>query len=496
MKKLFTLITLLAAALGTVQAQRKTVTLTEAGTLAQQFDSATAYSMTSLTISGPMNGTDVKFLRDLMATATSDDVAKGKLTTLNLKNARFVDGGDVYFETQRDNGSYMAYRSRKDSIPPSMFYGCRQLSAITLPDSLVYIDSLAFCFCALKEITIPASVKGLGLGVFELNESLSKITLNEGLESVGKLCFYSCDALTSITFPNSVKEIGVGCFYWAQGLTYVKLPDSLEVIPRSCFEYSHTIKTLSIPKTVKRIEESAFVHCIALTSLVLPEGLEYIGEEAFAYCTRLQECTLPSTLNEVGGVIFAGDYQLTAGGIPLNEANPYFCTIDGSLFSKDSTIMYEYYNSGDTAYSVPSTVEEIAYKGLGYAYDLHEITLPPGLMMIDYHGIYFVYGVTRLISLAETPPDCVGQALDTYLYSTAKLYVPEGTKDDYAAAPVWKDFNIEEIPAAAIVQVKDEALQDLGPVYYDTAGRRYRTPQPGLNVVKYPDGSSKKIFFQ
>ena len=72
-----------------------------------------------------------------------------------------------------------------------------------------WISSYAFSNCKnITEITIPDSVTEIGNYAFDNCTSLSKVQLSNGLTKIGDYAFYYCKNLTEITIPDSVTEIG------------------------------------------------------------------------------------------------------------------------------------------------------------------------------------------------------------------------------------------------------------------------------------------------
>ena len=76
------------------------------------------------------------------------------------------------------------------------------------------------------------------------------------------------------------------------------------------------------------------------------------------------------------------------------------------------------------------------------------------------------------------------------------LYVPQGTKQDYFLADIWGDFeNIVEYDPTGID--KTTTSTDVEEVSrYSVNGQRLVGPTKGLNIVKYSDGSVKKVVVQ
>lgn len=74
------------------------VVLTEAGTLDEAIGEQEKYQFTTLNIAGPLNGTDIRYLRDIMGTDISGENTNGRLQYLNLNDATIVAGGSSYDE--------------------------------------------------------------------------------------------------------------------------------------------------------------------------------------------------------------------------------------------------------------------------------------------------------------------------------------------------------------------------------------------------------------
>ncbi len=93
------------------------------------------------------------------------------------------------------------------------FYGCIELTSITIPDSVTNINTGAFQGCTgLTSITIPDSVTSIGHGAFENCTGLTSITIPDSEIVIGSDSFTNCTGLTSITIPDSVKGIGIKAF--------------------------------------------------------------------------------------------------------------------------------------------------------------------------------------------------------------------------------------------------------------------------------------------
>ena len=180
------------------------------------------------------------------------------------------------------------------------------------------------------------------------------------------------------------------------------------------------------------IGEYAFHDCSGLTSLTLPAGITSIGSRAFSYCHELTSLTLPDGIT----------------------------SIDDNTFSSCS--------------------------------GLTSLTLPDGITYIGGEAFYGCSGLTSLYVYAEKVPK-IGE--DVFKGCEAKkciLYVPKGTYDDYWLSDFGYFENIVEFDATGID--KTTTSTDAKEVSrYSVNGQRLVGPTKGLNIVKYSDGSVKKV---
>lgn len=137
------------------------------------------------------------------------------------------------------------------------------------------------------------------------------------------------------------------------------------------------VNQLSIPSTLTTIGKWAFFGCTKLENILIPEGVTTIGLQAFAY-TPVKRVMLPATLTTLDGAIFDSCSELTH--ISVAAENPYFCSEQGVLYSKDKTTLYEYPNNkSGSSYRVPDGVTAIAPLAFAGNCNLEHIELPTTL---------------------------------------------------------------------------------------------------------------------
>ena len=358
-----------------------TIKLDKAGTLPDKIASSEMYKITNLKITGEINGTDWKMIREMAGSNYKGEPTEGKLSVLDLSEARIVNGGGDYYYYD-----YNCYTSN-DVIGKCAFYGCSGLTSLTLPAGITGIDKYAFRGCS----------------------GLTSLILPAGITYIGEGAFYGCSGLTSLTIPTGVSIINEYAFYDCSSLTRLDLPSS-----------------------IREIYHSAFMNCRNLTSLTIPSNVTYISSRAFSGCSSLKNITLPTRIFGIGDNAFYGCSNLNSLTLSyeLREINEYaFCDCNGL------TSIYVY------ADKVPKMREDV-FKGC----DAKKCT----------------------------------------------IYVPKGTYGDYRSSDFGYFENIVEFDATDID--KTTTSTDVEEVSrYSVNGQRLVGPTKGLNIVKYSDGSVKKV---
>ena len=402
-----------------------TIKLEKAGTLPNRISESKKYLITNLKIVGYVNGTDWRFIREMAGCDCKIKKTDGKLSILDLSDARIVKGGLPYLYF--NHGSFEEEMNTSyDKLGYFAFEGCSSLTSLTIPSSVTSIGSSAFEGCSsLTSLTIPSSVTSIGSSAFE-----------------------GCSGLTSFTIPSSVTEISSGAFEGCSGLT-----------------------SFTIPSSVTSIGSGAFKGCSGLTSLTIPSSVTSIGYKVFSGCSGLTSLTIPSSVTSIssGAFLFCGLtnlYYIIDDEIEtyLSKGHPYI----------DVECGFEYYLNDKkiTSVVIPSTITKLGEYAFQNCRDLT--------------SVYVSWPVPLSASSAFSGADI----------SKSTLYVPQGTEQDYWLSPVWGDFGkIVEFDATGIDKVTtSNDAKELS--RYSVNGQRLSAPAKGLNIVKYSDGSVKKIAVQ
>lgn len=201
---------ILAADDGLITRQIK---LDEAGTLPDKISESQKNLITNLKIVGKINGTDLKFIREMAGCDVNGKETDGKLSILDLSDAKIVEGGSAYY-SDRDDGFIGTYN---DKLGDYAFYGCSGLTSLTLPSSVTEIGELAFLNCrGLTNFTIPSGVTKIGAGAFFCCYGLISLTIPSSVTAIGSQAFNACSELTSIyaymeKLPETGSNLFLGC---------------------------------------------------------------------------------------------------------------------------------------------------------------------------------------------------------------------------------------------------------------------------------------------
>lgn len=341
----------------------------------------------------------------------------------------------------------------------------------TVVDGVVYTKDLKTLVAfpsayPKKHFEVPLTTQIIGCSAFE-SAPIVSIDLPDGLKVVEKYAF-GFSAIRSIEIPDAVIEIGDSTFCGCRNLEHVRLSRGLTKIPECVFSSCTQLRTLDIPMNVKYIDYSSLAWCDRLEILQLHDGLEEIGKRGPMLIRdgKLREVVFPKTLNKVPGGVF--NYSPYINEFQMDSANPYFCVIDGALYSKDGKILYSVPNRYRTDFIIPEGVEEIAEMAFMNMYELNQITLPSTLRIIGDRAFQgcnkvetirlpiglveveklFLFSCDRLktvIMESNVPPKMIGNVREKdWIYQKIELLVPKDSVAEYKNAPGWRDFIIKE----------------------------------------------------
>ena len=302
----------------------------------------------------------------------------------------------------------------------TVFQGKKQ---ITKFNELQYFTSLsnipdnAFQGCTgLTEITLPTSVRTLGSSAFMGCSHLASITNLNNISKIGESAFANCTGFTNITVYAAT--IMSNAFQGCTGLTTLNV--SATTVAGDAFQGCTNLATVSF--NANSVESNTFDGCTHLTSVTLGSKVTDIKEGAFRNCTALTTINIPGTVITISGG-FEGCTSLST--VTLNSGTKY---IVNSVFQGCSSLR---------SITLPNGllyIGESVFEGTG----LTEINIPSSVTSIQSRAFYGCDNMTKVTVNWTTPLVVPADAFPNR--ANQWLIVPQGTKESYQAADVWKDF--------------------------------------------------------
>ena len=168
-----------------------TIKLEKAGTLPDRIGSSKKYKITNLKIIGEINGTDLSMIREMAGSNFYGNSTDGKLSVLDLSEAKIVEGGDGYY-----NDYGYDYYTSNDVISSYAFSYCSGLTSLNLPAGITSIGNCAFVDCSgLTSITLPAGITSIGFDAFAGCSGLTSIYVYaEKVPEIDRYVFEGFDA--------------------------------------------------------------------------------------------------------------------------------------------------------------------------------------------------------------------------------------------------------------------------------------------------------------
>lgn len=193
-----------------------------------------------------------------------------------------------------------------------LFYGCCNISMMSVPSSVKRVGSYAFYDCnQSRSLTISKSVTEIGEYAFYNCKNLKRLTIPSSVETIGDYAFRSCSGLETIKIGDGVKQIGNYAFLDCYTATDINLGSSVETIGNNAFYNCQAWKDIVIPNSTKTIGNDAFALCIGAESANIGDNVTTIGSRAFTDCEGLRTLTLGKALENVGTLAFFNCESLT-----------------------------------------------------------------------------------------------------------------------------------------------------------------------------------------
>ena len=420
------------------------------------------------------------------------------------------DGEDIIFNVTDKTIENVVIPKRVTAIESSAFKGCSNLKSIVIPDSVTHIGLGAFSGCSsLETITLPfvgsdkdgpdevkSAVFGYIFGETEYDnrtrvQQLCKGTSNNGASSFAY--YYIPNSLKTVHFTG--EKLNLGSFSGCSMITTITLESGITTIRDSSFERCDSLASFNIPDTVTSIENWSFYLCKSLESIVIPRGVTYLGQDVFCACENLVSVSMNgASITDIYTGTFYGCYKLASFSIPnsverigdeafqncqsltsihigssliyignrvfngctsmvsfdVDEGNTVYSSVDGVLFNKEKTILYNYPCAKEGEATIPSSVTSIYSYAFQSNQYIQSIIVPSSVTSV---GVGAFTNCNNLESVTFANPDTT---LNTSVFSgCAKLKnvtLPEHLEALYNSL-FYKCVSLETISIPATVTI-------------------------------------------
>lgn len=264
MKHLFSLSLLLFFLLctGNIDAKSRHILVRTPGTLPELVGERQKNKLIGLSVEGALNGTDLRFLREMAGSDYHQQPTEGRLRTLDLSRATFTPGGEAY-----------VYKDEKQSI---------EGGALTLPP-------FAFRSCRLEQVVLPERMDTIGIGAFEYS-ALRSIRIPEQ-SVVMEWAFNRCDSLVEVEFPQHMVELGQNCFRNCGSLRSIRI-HSVQFLPYLAFQNVTGLEEVVIDGTLWHADGWICDACPNLKRITFSGTVFTTGGLPIASnCPKLQDIT-------------------------------------------------------------------------------------------------------------------------------------------------------------------------------------------------------------
>ena len=380
--------------------------------------------ITSLTITGELNGTDIQLIRKMLK--------EGKLAYLDIENTTICSGGEPY---DNESSSEILWKYTEDNVIGSgMFSWSKTLASIKLPKTAKVVGMSALSYNSLlKDISIPSNCQEIQYNAIANCDRLETVHIPALVNTIDGSNFSDCNRLVSIAVatgnnsyesvdgilfdkdhktlikypigltadtyvvPSGVRTIGERAFAGVN-LSSVILPDGLEGIGTSAFNRCKNLERIVLPNSVTTMNLYAFYGCTSLVSVTLSEKLTELKTNAFGSCPNLREIHIGKELNAIDGDAFADCTSIME--FSVDEANSFFTQDGGVLYTKDMSVLKIFPLAlYAKEFRVPDGVKSIGEYAFRNNRNINVVVLPESITRIETSA--FNSSAIRSINLPE-----------------------------------------------------------------------------------------------
>lgn len=131
------------------------------------------------------------------------------------------------------------------------------------------------------DIVIPNTVKApngkvytvtsIAFDAFYECKNLTSVTISDSIKFIDGCAFWGCSGLKKVVLPSYITTIKSNTFSGCTSLTSIKIPASVTTIENDAFGFCYSLDNVFIPKTVETMYRSAFESC-TINNFTIEDG--------------------------------------------------------------------------------------------------------------------------------------------------------------------------------------------------------------------------------
>ena len=152
--------------------------------------------------------------------------------------------------------------------------------------------------------------------------------------------------------------------------------------------------------------------------------------------------------------------------------------------------------------SIPNSVTSIGNNAFYYCWRLKTITIPNSVTFIGEFAFYSCFVLVDVYCLPENVPETSNTAFGSSSVASATLHVPAASIEAYKVTEPWSEFGSfvalteDEIVGIKEIEKEQRTKDNKDCEFYDIQGRKATELRRGLNIIRYFDGTRRKVLLK
>ncbi len=213
----------------------------------------------------------------------------------NLSDLEIVTGGDDWTATHGMIGMYALKVFTDENEPSGLNYTDDGYAFYTLNDKVYLVEYTG----SETELQLPLGYRGenyeIGQYAFYGCENITSVSITYKVTAIGAYAFYDCVNLVRVGIGSGVESIGDYAFHNCNKLESINIPDGVKSVGEFAFESCDSLTSAVVGNGLTKISDGMFYGCSALQKITLQNSITYIDSRAIWYCTSLEEIIFNGT---------------------------------------------------------------------------------------------------------------------------------------------------------------------------------------------------------